>query len=237
MWTLSHTLTHRYKPEFDTSTACIHWSKSREGTAWCGKKKFEHPPRGPYTQRSGQLSQRRIHTYTPMNSFIVSLCSLHSWTAQWSNISLSSFPSSLFTTLRFHTSLLLTQVSPASHMSCPLHIKARVCVQAGLNRLQQLPKQSLFQMKHTFGAPFILSFYFHLCRSAECIGTLGKHHPSILQKTLKTPFFPYPVSSEWHRMRNAYTVCLWLKATKINANELSIKEMWTFLDKTPFVCY
>ncbi len=137
--TQTHTSLNRTPPQLATTNQKV-W---RRCMVWRWEVWTPSPGHLLYTQSSGQLSQRRIHTYILMNTLTVSLCSL---------------PSSLFITL----SISFFTLRSCSHKSClhhtchaPAHYD-RVCVQAGLNRL---PKQSLFQMKktvpHSFPAFFI----------------------------------------------------------------------------------
>lgn len=107
-------------------------------------------------------------------------------------------------------------------MLCPYTVRPRVRVQAGPNRLQQHPKQCLFQMRNTYGSPFISSFYFHPRHSAGNTEIAGKLHWLTLHP--QNPVFPL-VSHPRRWGRNA--VCLWLKATKW----MQVNFQWWFVKK------
>lgn len=188
MHVCAQVLTYTHNPELDTSAACNHQLNSVTALHGVDMTSLNTLPRALIVHTEFRTAQSKedphIHTH---EHFIASLHSPAQLNCS-SKGNTTFVLSILLMTLHFHTSL----TSCLHHTSCPCILRLGVSVQAGPNRLQQHPKQSLFQMKKTYGGPFISSFYFHPCRSAECIAIFGKHCQFILH--LQNLCFPHIAS-------------------------------------------
>lgn len=124
-----------------------------------------------------------------MTTSIAFLHSRHSWIAHWNDRSLSCFPSSLFITpFLFHTLLVLTQVLPASHMSCPCTITENLCSSRPEQALAAPRSVFIPDEEHVRWPIHSRAFIFIPVLLQNAQEYLANNtHPSF---TLKTPFLP-----------------------------------------------
>lgn len=190
---------HAY-PRRYTHVWIWHLHSKCDGAAWCRDEKTE-PPGALTVHRVQDSSVKGWSTHTHLWTLIVSLHFLHSWISHWNDVSFSCFPSSLFIKHSpfSHFALAHTSLACITHVM-PVHIKTESLFERDWTSSNSSKTQSLFQMRNTYGTPFIPSFYCQPCHSVERTGILGKHHPSIL----------HPNKKNW--VRNA--VFRWVKATK-----------------------